>query len=202
MPAILRSSPASPFGRKVKIVLAELGFEDRFIVDIADTMSDADSLRQQNPLGKIPAIVLEDGRSIYDSRVIVEYLDLMAGGGKVIPTDPEARVNDLTLQALADGIMDASILLRYEILFRPEDKREAKWVEHQNGKIQRSLAHLEAHVPSPEAAVSIGTIALCCALAYRDFRFSPDWRKSAPQLGAWFEGYAPKLKGWDKTKPD
>ena len=201
MPEILRSSPPSPFGRKVKIVLAELGLEDRVTIQITDTMDPADSLRQQNPLGKIPVIVREDGTSIYDSRVIVEYFDLMAGGGKIIPADPVLRIKALTEQALADGIMDAGILLRYEALFRAEDRRDAKWMEHQSAKVARGLAQLELHTPAGDAPVTIGTIALCCALGYQDFRFEGAWRRSHSRLVRWFDAYAPRLKGWDKTKP-
>ncbi len=201
MTVILRSSPLSPFGRKVKLVAAELGLSSLFTVEVADTMSDADSLRQQNPLGKIPALVFPNGQSVYDSRVIVEYLDLQAGGGKVIPANPEARIADLTLQALADGIMDASILLRYEAVFRAEDKREPSWMEHQQGKISRALAFLADHAPADNAPATIGPIALCCALGYRDIRFTRDWRDAAPKLGRWFDAYAPRLKAWAETTP-
>ena len=109
---ILRSSPPSPFGRKVKIAAAILGLSDKIEIVVTDTIDPADSIRQQNPLGKIPALILADGTALYDSRVIVEYLDLMAGGGKLIPNGAE-RIQTLTLQALADGIMDAGILQMY-----------------------------------------------------------------------------------------
>ena len=117
---ILRSSPPSPFGRKVKIAAAILGLSDKIEIVVTDTIDPADSIRQQNPLGKIPALILADGTALYDSRVIVEYLDLIAGGGKLIPNGAE-RIQTLTLQALADGIMDAGILQMYERRFRDED---------------------------------------------------------------------------------
>src|SRR5215216_45359 len=99
----LRSSPASPFGRKVKISADLLGLADRIQVTEADTLDPNDVLRQQNPLGKIPVLLLEDGTALYDSRVIVEYLDELAGGGRIIPPGT-ARFMALREQALADGI--------------------------------------------------------------------------------------------------
>src|SRR5262245_46815147 len=103
---VLRSSASSPFGRKVKIAAALLGLKDHIKVVMADTTDPADSLRSENPLGKIPALILEDGTVLFDSRVIVEYLDFMAGGDRIIPPAP-ARFDALCLQALADDITDA-----------------------------------------------------------------------------------------------
>ena len=107
---ILRSSPASPFGRKVKIAAHVLGLMDRIEIIVADTLNPEDSLRTRNPLGKIPALTLDDGATLYDSRVIVDYLDHLAGGGKIIPAAGKERFEVLTLQALADGVMDAALL--------------------------------------------------------------------------------------------
>src|SRR6476661_226370 len=109
---ILRSSPPSPFGRKVKLALGILGLDSEVTIEKADPTDVNDSLRQQNPLGKIPALIIEDGTVLYDSPVILEYLDMRAGGGKIIPKDPKARLAALTLQALCDGILDAGILRR------------------------------------------------------------------------------------------
>src|SRR6476661_3949457 len=118
---ILRSSPASPFGRKVKIAAAILGLADKVKVVEADTLDPNDTLRRQNPLGKIPTLVLENGETLYDSRVIVEYLDHLAGGHRLIPDGP-ARFEALRVQALADGIMDAALLQVYEGRWRSEEK--------------------------------------------------------------------------------
>ena len=111
---ILRSSPSSPFGRKVKLAVAILGFDQDVTVEKADPTDANDSIRQQNPLGTIPALIIEDGTVLYDSPVILEYLDHRAGGGKIIPNEPAARFAALTLQALCDGILDAGILRVYE----------------------------------------------------------------------------------------
>jgi glutathione S-transferase len=110
---ILRSSPSSPFARKIRIALALLGFDGETKIELADTTSVNDSLREQNPLGKIPALIAEDGVVYYDSRVILDYLDSRAGGGKIIPAAAAARLAAERLQALCDGILDASILTIY-----------------------------------------------------------------------------------------
>ena len=142
---VLRSSSASPFGRKVKLTASILGLSDRIQIVDADTLNPEDSIRQQNPLGKIPALILENGDVLYDSRVIVDYLDHLAGGGGVIPNGA-GRFSALRDQALADGIMDAALLQVYEGRFRPEDRHEPKWVSHQADKVRRGLDHAEAHL--------------------------------------------------------
>src|ERR1700733_6387723 len=108
---ILRSSPASPFGRKVRMAAIILGLDGRIKIEAADTVDSRDTVRQQNPLGKIPALVLDDGMVLFDSRGMGEYLAPLAGGGRITPAEPTARFTALRLQALADGLMDASILL-------------------------------------------------------------------------------------------
>jgi len=111
---ILRSSPPSPFGRKVKLALGILGLESDVAIEKADPTDAADTLRKQNPIGKIPTLIVEDGTVLYDSPVILEYLDHRAGGGKIVRKEASARFAALTLQALCDGILDAGILLVYE----------------------------------------------------------------------------------------
>src|SRR5262249_44290903 len=111
---ILRSAAASPFVRKVRIASSILGLDSRITLEPADTVNPSDTVRQQNPLGKIPALVLDDGTVLFDSRVILDYLDYVAGGGRIVPAEPKARFAALRLQALADGPIDASILVIYE----------------------------------------------------------------------------------------
>ena len=197
---ILRSSPPSPFGRKVKIAAAVLGLTDRFTVVMADTADPSDALRSQNPLGKIPALVFDDGETLFDSRVILEWLDLEAGGGRVLPADPKARFAALRLQALADGILDAAILIVYENRFRAETERSSAWVTHQAGKIDRALVHLEAAPPADDAAITVGTIALACALGYLDLRFAGRWRDSHPRLVAWLDAFAARVPAFETTR--
>jgi glutathione S-transferase len=196
---VLRSSPASPFGRKVKLSAALLNLSDRIEIVDADTLNPEDSIRQQNPLGKIPALILENGDVLYDSRVIVDYLDHLAGGGRVIPNGPE-RFLALRDQALADGIMDAALLQVYEGRFRQEDKREPKWVDHQADKVRRGLDHAEAYLSAPGQNLHIGQIALACALGYLDLRFGGRWRETYPKLVAWLADFEARVPAYAKTR--
>jgi glutathione S-transferase len=196
---VLRSSPASPFGRKVKIAAIELGLMDRIEIVVADTNDPNEALRQQNPLGKIPTLVLEDGMTLFDSRVIVDYLDHLAGGDKIIPAG-EARFAQSRLQALADGIADAALLKVYEGRFRAETERSANWVAHQDGKVARGLAALEAAPPAFPDRPRIGEIALACALGYLDLRFAGAWRAEHPKLVAWIDDFAARVPAFEKTR--
>jgi glutathione S-transferase len=198
---LLRSAAPSPFGRKVQIALSVLGFGDDVKIAPADTMDPRDSIREQNPLGKIPALIVEDGTVYYDSRVILEYLDHRAGGGMIMPRDAHERFAALRLQALCDGILDASILTIYEGRWRALEKHEAKWLDYQAGKVQRALAVLEAAPPAlaPTALPSVGQIALACALGYRDFRFGGTWRADHPRLVAWLDDFAARVPAFAAT---
>jgi glutathione S-transferase len=201
---ILRSSPPSPFGRKVKIAISLLGFDKDVKIEAADPTNAGDSLRQQNPLGKIPALIVEDGAVYYDSRVILDYLDDRAGGGKIVPRDAKARLAALRLQALADGILDASILTVYEARWRPAEHHVQKWVEHQVGKVARGLKALEAATPEfdgdPKALPNVGQIAVACVLGYRDLRFEGKWRADHPRLVAWLDKFAARVPAYADTK--
>jgi glutathione S-transferase len=198
---ILRSAPPSPFGRKVQIALSLLGFDD-VKIEATDTMDAASPLRQQNPLGKIPVLITEDGAPYYDSRVILEYLDERAGGGKIIPSAAAQRLPALRLQALCDGILDASILTIYEGRWRTPDKHEPKWLEYQAGKVERALSLLEAAppaLPGDGELPHVGHIALACTLGYRDLRFAGDWRKHHPRLVGWLDDFAAGVPAFAAT---
>jgi glutathione S-transferase len=197
----LRFSPSSPFVRKIRIAASVLGLEKDIKAEPAETTSTSDTVRQQNPLGKIPTLVLEDGSTLFDSRVILEYLDHRAGGGRIIPKDASARFAALRLQALADGILDASILQVYEGRWRPAERHEPKWVEHQAGKVARGLAALEAAPPGLGNPPDVGQITVACALGYRDFRFQGNWRKDHPRLVAWLDNFSAKVPAFAATSP-
>jgi glutathione S-transferase len=197
---ILRSSPPSPFGRKVNIAAAVLGLDRDIRIEQAETTDPNDSVRTQNPVGKIPVLITEDGTTLFDSRVIVEYLDHRAGGGKIFPREPAARFAALRLQALCDGILDASILQIYEARWRPPEHHVAKWLDHQVGKVARSLAALEADLPGLDAIPHVGQIALACALGYRDLRFQGAWRKDHPRLVAWLDRFAASVPAFEATR--
>ena len=198
---ILRFSPSSPFVRKVRIAIALLGFDKDVTIERADTTDPNDSLRKINPLGKIPVLIVEDGSAIYDSRVILDYLDDRAGVGKIVPRQPKERFNALRLQALADGILDASILTIYEGRYRKPERHEPKWLELQAGKVTRALGVLEAAPPPIDAMPNVGQITLACALGYRDFRFGGSWRGEHPRLVAWLDNFAARVPAFAATKP-
>ena len=198
---ILRSSPSSPFGRKVRLAISVLGLDHDVKIEPADTTDVNDSVRKQNPLGKIPVLIAEDGTAYYDSRVILDYLDDRAGGGKIVPRDAKARLAALRLQALCDGLLDASILTVYETRWRKAETHEPKWLEHQAGKVARALAALEAAPPPIDAPPTVGQITLACALGYRDFRFNGSWRSGYPKLVAWLDSFAAKVPAFGATKP-
>ncbi|MCW2269301.1 putative GST-like protein YibF [compost metagenome] len=183
-------SPASPFVRKVMVVLHETGQTNRVAVqsiNLSPVAPDAD-LNLTNPAGKIPALRLDDGNVLFDSRVICEYLDLQHVGNPLIPKEGAARWNRLTLAALADAVMDAAVLTRYETFLRPEEKRWDSWVDAQQDKIRRGLANLEQeHIAELASVFDIAAIGVACALGYLDLRM-PDfgWRKRQPKLAAWY----------------
>lgn len=197
---ILRSSPASPFGRKVRMALSVLGMLDRVEVVNADTTSPTDSIRAQNPLGKIPTLILEDGTAVYDSRVIVDHLDHTDGRGILVP--PAQRLHVLRQQALADGLMDAAILQMYEKRFRPPEHHVQSWLDHQQGKVERALAFAEASLSAPgKGDPHIGEIAQAAALGYLDFRFAGAWRTGHPRLVAWLANFAQRTPSFEATTP-
>lgn len=184
-------APTSPYVRKVMVLLDETGQSDDVeLIDAHTTPIAADAgLLAKNPLAKVPALERPDGPTLYDSRVITAYLDARAGG-KFYP-DGARRWDTLTLEATADGILDAALLMTYEARLRPEDMRMPEWVEGQWEKIVRSVAALNtrwmSHLQGP---LDMGQIAVGCALAYVDFRHGPrDWRKGNDGLAAWYAGF-------------
>jgi glutathione S-transferase len=131
--------------------------------------------------------------------LILEYLDALAGGGKIIPPG-WSRFEALRLQALADGIMDAALLQVYEIRYRPEEHRVQKWVDHQKGKVERALDVAQASHAAPGAPVDVGQIALACALGYLDLRHEGRWRQSHPRLVAWLDDFAKRVPAFEKMR--
>lgn len=194
----LRFSPASPFARKCAIAGHVLGLADR--IELVDGAGDpGDAIRSRNPLNKIPLLITDDGEAIFDSVVISEYLDHLAGGGRIIPTEGRARFRALTMQALADGVMEAAVLIMYEGRFREPEQHSPRWVAMQQKKADTGLDALEAQTPA--AAIDVGTIAVAAMLGYLDFRFKGEWRASRPKLAAWFDAFAKSLPGYQATHP-
>lgn len=188
----LHHSPTSPFVRKVEILLIETGQNaDVTIMPASGNPVDPGTMPlSQNPLGKIPCLERDDGPSLFDSRVICRYLDARAGG-RLYP-DPPRLWETLTLEAMADGILDAALLIVYEDRIRPEDRQYAPWVEGQWAKIDRALNAVgNRWMPHLLGPLDMGQIALACALGYLDFRHAArGWRADRPALAAWHEAFS------------
>jgi glutathione S-transferase len=198
----LLSHPLSPYGRKVKIATALKGLKDRIEVVQVDTNPlDNPDITRVNPLGKIPALVIDGDTAIFDSNVICEYLDTLAPAPALFPKGGVERMRTLTLGSLADGILDAALLLVYEKRFRPEDKWHAAWQERQQLKIDRSLDFLERTPPVWTASPDYGHLTLACALGYLDFRHEGKWRSAHPGLVAWLDEFAKTVPAFEETTP-
>lgn len=197
-------SQTSPFARKVMVVAHERGLAGRIELMPANTSPvepNADIMRD-NPLAKIPSLILDDGTVLYDSHVIAEYLDSMAGA-KLFPPLGQSRWTALRQEALADGLLDAAVLIRYERVLRPDAKRWAEWIDGQHGKVRRALDVLESEVAVFEKTVTIGTIAIACALGYLDFRFSDlNWRNSRPRLTSFYGKFCERPSMMTTRPPD
>ncbi len=177
----------SPYVRKVRIVMAEKKLEYRFIQE--DVWSDETQIATSNPLGKVPCLVMEGGEAVFDSRVIVEYLDTLSPVGKLIPPSGRERAEVKTWEALADGLLDAAILARLEATWpgRTEAQRSQAWIDRQMGKIEAALQSMSQGLGDKPFCsgvhFSLSDVAVGCALGYLDFRFpAVDWRGRYPNL--------------------
>lgn len=181
---------ASPFARKVLVLLHETGQTGRVNLRPVNVtpVNPHPEVCSENPSGKIPALCLADNNVIHDSRVILEYLDHQHVGNQLIPREGSARWRRLTLASLADAVMDAALLIRYETFLRPQEKRWSEWLDNQGEKISRSLTYFETDaVTELSSHFDIASISLACALGYLDFR-QPNlgWRSSYPRLASWY----------------
>ncbi|MBC3885351.1 glutathione S-transferase N-terminal domain-containing protein [Undibacterium griseum] len=186
----LIGSTTSPYVRKVRVVMAEKKLDYAFLQEnvwAADT-----TIQQSNPLGKVPCLLMEDGGAMFDSRVIVEYLDTLTPVGKLIPGLGRERAEVKCWEALADGLLDAAILVRLEKTLRPEQQQSEEWITRQMGKVSASLKAMSEGLG--ESAVCCGNhltladISVGCALGWLNFRF-PDiaWRDDYPNLAKLFD---------------
>jgi glutathione S-transferase len=187
----LYHSPTSPYVRKVMVLLHETGqLEDVEVLSIATTpLAPADELQGKVPLRRIPALERPDGPTLFDSRVICAFLDARAKAGMY--PDGAGRWDVLTLEALADGILDSAVGMAYEARLRPEDKQWDTWLDAQWGKIERACAALSqrwmAHLSGP---LDMGQVAVACALGYLDLRHDArNWRKGNDALSEWFAAF-------------
>jgi len=187
----LYHSPTSPYVRKVMVVLHMTGQtgEVTLVPGGGTPLDPNEATCGANPIGKVPALVTDDGLALYDSRVITRFLDWRAGGG-LYPAG-EALFPVLAMEALADGILDAAILALYEHRLRPPELRYAPWIQGQMSKIYRALGDLEGRAGRWRGEPDAGRIAVACALGYLDFRYADlGWREGRPALAAWFDGVA------------
>lgn len=181
----LIGSLASPYVRKVRIVMAEKKLDYAFVLEnvwAADT-----TIAQLNPLGKIPCLVMEDGGTLYDSRVIAEYLDALSPVGKLLPPNGRERAEVKVWEALADGVLDAGVLIRLESTQRPPELRSSEWVARQWNKVHAGLAAMEQRLGDDTYCMgnhyTLADIAVGCALGWFSFRFPElDWRSAHPAL--------------------
>jgi glutathione S-transferase len=200
----LRFAAASPFVRKVVVTALETGLSER-VERVSTSVSPVrpnDDVARENPLVKVPSLVTDDGLVLYDSPVICEYLDTLHEGARLFPRSGPERWLALRRQALADGLMEAAILVRYENL-RPEAMRWRDWIESQMRRVRGALAALEIEAATGELAgpLTIGHITVGCALGYLDFRFAgEEWRMRHRQLAAWFDEFN-KRKSMQLTIP-
>ena len=195
-------SSASPFVRKVLVCAHECGVAAR--IELAPTKVLPSEPNREfarvTPLMKLPALECDDGLVLFDSVVICEYLDSLSKGGQLFPAQGETRWRALRLHALADGILDAAVLARYENNVRPTQLRWKTWTDGQLVKVDQALDFLERSHGDLEG-ITIGTIAAGCALGYLDFRYADRrWREGRPKLAAWFEAIS-KRPSFQKTVP-
>jgi glutathione S-transferase len=183
----LIGSPTSPYVRKVCIVMAEKKLD--YVMVTEEVWSATTTIHASNPLGKVPCLVLEGGEAVFDSRVIVEYLDTLSPVGKLIPANGRARAEVKTWEALADGLLDAALLARMENVWphRTAEQKSQAWIERQLAKISEALRAMSQGLADKPfcsgAHLSLSDIAVGCAVGYLDFRFSDiDWRGAYPNL--------------------
>lgn len=182
----------SPYVRKVRVVMAEKKLDYQFVPE--DVWSASTQIAESNPLGKVPCLVMEGGEAVFDSRVIVEYLDTLSPVGKLIPQSGRERAEVKTWEALADGLLDAALLARLEATWagRADSERSQAWIDRQMGKIHNSLKAMSQGLGEKPFCsgihLSLSDIAVGCALGYLDFRFAQiDWRTPYPNLARLYE---------------
>ncbi len=188
----LRYAPTSPFVRKVMVTAIECGLDAKIRKVPTNVWDPHSDITDDNPLGKVPALITDDGQTLCDSPTICAYLDAQHDGPKLVPAGGAARWRVLNLAALAQGIMDAAVLRLTEIRARPSELRWDGWIERQKGKITRALDVLEREASEGGLEeLDLATITIGCALSYLDFRFGDeDWRQGRAALAAWHAAFA------------
>lgn len=201
----LIGSSASPYVRKVRVVMAEKKLDYQFVLE--NVWADNSTINASNPLGKVPCLVMEGGEAVFDSRVIVEYLDTLSPVGKLIPQQGRERAEVKTWEALADGLLDAAILARLEATWagRPDAQRCQAWIDRQMGKVQQSIKSISQGLGDKPFCsgihFSLSDVAVGCALGWLEFRF-PEiaWRTDYPNLARLMDKLGQRTS-FAETKP-
>lgn len=203
----LHFNPASPFVRMVRVTAHEAGVAEHVELMPTGAVSPVEAharLTRDNPLGKVPCLVTDHGHTLYDSRVICEYLAHHGGHTGLFPDEPVKRFRVLTVQTLGQGIAEAAVLHRYETVMRPKELQWPAYAERQRARVFAALDELERRWPEELAGVTAGSIAAACALSYLDFRFPDwDWRAGRSQLSAFYQGFAkrPSMQTTELANP-
>jgi glutathione S-transferase len=202
----LIGSLTSPYVRKVRVVMAEKKLEAQLLLE---DVWGSDAILKSNPLGKVPCLVLDGGEAVFDSRVIVEYLDTLSPVGKLIPPSGRERTEVRTWEALADGVLDASVLARMEAHWtgRSDEQRSQAWIDRQMSRVDAALkAMAQGLGDRPYCAgnhLTLADLAVGCALGYLDFRYPHiDWRGDHPRLGKLYDKLAARPSFIDTAPPN
>ena len=191
-------SPASPYSAKVRMAarIAELEAEGV----LTDTSAAPAELVDNNPLGKIPTLVTDDGKAVYDSRAIMQFID-RSGSKRLYPRNAAKRTDVDVLEALCDGICDCLLVIMYERRFRPAEKVHQEWIDLQWSKVTRGLDYLESNLPRTTRSLNGGQLALAALLGYLGLRFSGQWERGRPKLKRWNARFATNFPELDAMRP-
>ena len=207
MPMKLIGSLASPYVRKVRVTMAEKKLDYQLVLE--DVWAPGSVITEANPLGKVPCLVMDGGEAVFDSRVIVEYLDMLSPVGKLIPSSGRERIEVHTWEALADGLLDAAILARLEAMWpgRSAEQRSEAWIARQMDKVHGTVAAMAKGLGDrPWCAgnhFTLADVAVGCALGYLDFRFpSIDWREPNGNLARLYEKLAARPSFIESRPPE
>jgi glutathione S-transferase len=195
-------SAQSPFARKVRVLIAEKAIANVALITVSP-FEKPPELLAVNPLSKVPSLLLDDGMVLYDSRVICEFLDSLDDSAHLIPAHGQSRWTALRRHALADGLMDTTLLLALEVNRRPEHERSPQWIDRWCTTIRQTVDALESEIEQLPEVVDISHIAIGCALAYLDFRAADhvSWRDHGPRLAKWFTGFEQR-PAMQTTRPE
>ena len=191
-------SPASPYSAKVRMAARIAGIEAAGV--LTDTVAAPAELVDNNPLGKIPTLVTDDGQAVYDSRAIMQFLD-RSGDKRLYPRNAAKRTEVEVLEALCDGICDCLLAIMYERRFRPAEMVHQEWIDKQWTKATRGLDYLEANLPRTTKSLNGGQLALAAMLGYLALRFPGQWERGRPKLKRWSAKFASSFPDLEPMRP-